>query len=97
MNTKLNKLLPRIGVSALIVLLVAACSMEGDVSDGGRNKMMVCKDFRDGETFSFNTNTIKNVRIGIVAPTTFDVVTVDGKAKTLSSEMVPWLKCNKSN
>lgn len=84
----------RFGVSASIVLLAGGCTMKGgDIDEKDRNKLMVCKDFRDGEMFSFNTNTITNVRIGVGAPSAFDVTTTDGKKKTLSSTMEAWLKC----
>ena len=98
MNHKTKTAL-RIGVSALIVLLAAGCNMKGgDIAEKDRNKLMVCKDTRDGETFSFNTNTITNLRVGLVgAPTTFNVTTTDGKEKTLSSTMETWLKCEKSS
>jgi hypothetical protein len=97
MNNKTKTAL-RFGVSALIVLLAAGCTMNGgEVSDKDRNKIMTCKDTRDGETFSFNTNTITNIRRGIGAPHTFDVVTTDGKSMSLSTDMEAWLKCKKSS
>lgn len=96
MKTKTSSLLSCFGVSALIVLLAAGCTMDGGkVAEKDKNKIMVCKDTRDGETFSFSTNTITNMRAGIGAPSTFDVVTTDGKARTLSSDMGSWLKCEK--
>jgi len=68
--------------------------MDGELPEGELNKLMMCKDFRDGETFSFNTNTITDIRVGIGVPTTFKITTVSGETKILSSSMESYLKCN---
>jgi hypothetical protein len=84
------------GLSFLIALLCSSCTVEGvDVAEHDKNKIIDCKDTRDGDAFSFNTNTVKDVRAGIGAPTTFTVTTLDGKEKHLSSDMEAYLKCEK--
>lgn len=75
------------------IFLLSGCSIEGQLPEGEQNKLMVCKDFRDGETFSFNTNTITDIRVGIGSPTTFKIITISGEVKTLSSSMEAYLKC----
>lgn len=78
-------------------LIVSACSVDtgASVSKKDMNKLMVCKDFRDGETFQFNTNTVTNISQGIGAPTSFDIVTTTGKVMTLNSDMEDYIKCEK--
>ncbi len=93
----LNKTALLLAVS-LAALLAAGCTMNGgDVAEEDRNKIMTCTDTRDGEVFQFNTNTITNVRAGIGAPSSFDIVTLDGRKITLNSNMEAWLKCEKSS
>ena len=85
--------------SALIILLVClmtGCTTSGNISETG-NKLMECKDTRDGEVFRFNTKTITNIRVGFLAPTTFDLVTLDGRKKSLSDQAEAWLKCEEVN
>ena len=83
-----------------LLLLVGSVGLLGCTIDGGRvlekdkHKVFACKDFRDGESFSFKASEISNVRQGIGAPTTFDVATLDGKKKTLGSNMEGLVKCN---
>jgi hypothetical protein len=78
-------------------VLAAGCTMEGgELAEKDRNKVMTCKDTRDGEVFQFNTNTIRNVRAGIGAPSSFDVTTFDGREMTLTSDTEAWIKCEKS-
>lgn len=78
-------------------ICLAGCTMEGGgVSAEDLNKTVTCTDTRDGETFSFNTNSVTNTRIGIGAPTSFDVTTDDGRKMTINSSMEAWLKCDKA-
>lgn len=74
-------------------LSLAACSVQGELDQSGKNKLMSCKDTRDGETFAYNTNTITDICIGIGAPTTFKIVTTTGKHMTLNSNMDAYIKC----
>ena len=75
-------------------LLTVGCTMDGgEVAQKDLSKTITCKDTRDGEMFSFNTDTITNIRRGVGAPTSFDMTTNDGKQITLSSDMEAWLKC----
>ena len=78
----------------LIALLCCGCTVDGgSVSEDDLNKVMVCTDTRDGEVFSFNTNTVTNVRQGFGAPHTMEVTTLNGDKRTLNSDMEVWLKC----
>lgn len=76
-----------------ISLLMTGCTVEGQLAEESKNVINVCKDTRDGEIFSYNSNTIKNVRVGVGAPTSMDIVTITGKKKTLTSDMVEFIKC----
>ena len=76
------------------ILLVAGCTIDGgSVVEADKNKIIRCVDTRDGAVFSFNSSTITNLRIGIGAPGSFDMVTVNGKRMTLNSYMEAWIKC----
>lgn len=76
---------------------VAGCTVGGELSDEEKGKTFVCKDFRDGETFSFEASAIENIRIGYGAPSSFDITTNDGVEMTLTSDHVQWLKCWEQN
>jgi len=66
----------------------------GEIHDKDKNKIMVCKDTRDNETFKYNTNSITNIRQDLFGVSSVDIVTLDGKEKRLSRDMT-WLKCEK--
>lgn len=78
---------------ALIVFLSTGCTVNAEISDEDKNKIITCTDTRDGEVFSFNTDTVTNMRAGFGSPSTYDMVTTDGKKMTLSSDMAAYLKC----
>ncbi len=85
---KLNKVFIFVACLSLV-----ACYVQGELDQSGKDKLMSCKDARDGETFAYNTNTITDVRIGIGAPTTFQITTTTGKHMTLNSNMDTYIKC----
>lgn len=79
-----------------LCLVMVGCTYDGGaVADVDLNKTVTCTDVRDGDVFTFNTNSITNVRAGIGAPSSFDVVTDDGRAMTLSNSMAAWVRCEK--
>ena len=81
----------------LAALLCTGCTAKAEISKEDLNKVKTCTDTRDGEVFSFNTNTVTNVRVGYGAPSTFDMVTTDGDKMTISSDAaVLFLKCKDS-
>lgn len=75
-----------------VVLIFTGCTMDGKVinHDG---KIRNCIDTRDKETFSFDPNKITNTRIGIGAPSCFDVVDEAGKKRMLCTDMASYIKC----
>lgn len=79
--------------AAWAALLAAGCSINGDLDEKDRNKDVACTDTRDGEVFQFNTSSMSNIRVGIGAPSSFDVVTTGGRQMTLIGNMAAWLKC----
>ena len=89
----------RINMNTVKILLViffiifTGCTVESEVSESSLNKHCICKDFRDGEVFEFNTNDIRNVRVGIGTTTGFDVKDSNGKERFLSSDMDEYIKC----
>ena len=81
-------------VMLLLCFVAVGCTVDGgSVVKEDLNKIVICKDARDGEIFSFNSNTITNVRRGFGAPGSVDITTDDGKKMTLSDDMSLWLKC----
>lgn len=76
----------------LASLFLSACTMEGSLSESSKNKNVKCTDTRDGEVFTYNTNTATNVRIG-TSGGSLDVVDSNGVSRHLSSPMELYLKC----
>jgi len=77
----------------IAALVLTGCTVKAHVSEEDANKLMVCTDTRDGEVFSFNTNTVTNMRAGFGVPSSFDILTTEGKEMTLNNNMEAWLKC----
>lgn len=84
-------------LNAFVLLsIIAGCTVKGgEVVGEDKNKIMDCTDIRDGDIFSFNTNSITNIRLGIGSPNTADIVTLSGKNMTISSGMESYIKCTK--
>ena len=78
----------------LTCMLITGCTVNGGgISKKDANKSMICTDTRNSKTFKFNTNTVTNVRRGIGAPNSFDIITDKGNKMTLNSDMEAWLLC----
>ena len=77
----------------ITALLISGCTVNADITEQSRNRLATCTDFRDGEVFIFNTNTVTNVRYGFGVEHTMDIVTTDGKKRSLSIGMTAYLKC----
>lgn len=82
-------------ISILIGQLITGCSVSGEVSQNDLNKVVTCKDVRNGDVFSFNTSSITNVRVGFDGQPSFDIVTNNGRRININKKMDTWLKCNK--
>lgn len=84
-------------VAGAIALLIQSCSasLDATVAPEDMDRVYVCTDTRDGEVFSYNTNTITNARITILGggPSSMDIVTTDGRKMTVTSAMTAWWKC----
>ena len=77
------------------ILLLFGCTMQGEITNKHENMQMLCTDTKDNTTFTYNTNTITNVRIGVVgAPKVeFNIIDDKGIKRTLNSDMDTYLKC----
>jgi len=93
MNASKTKRMALIGASLLTTVLAAGCTMEGSLEGGEKNKIVDCTDVRDGEKFTFNASTIKNIRYGVFADSCFTVTTESGDERTLCKSHEAWLKC----
>ncbi len=76
-----------------VIFLCSGCTIGGENSAENRNKHKVCTDTTDRESFSFYSNGITNVRIGIGADSSFQIIDDNGVKRTLSSGMDLFLKC----
>lgn len=76
-----------------IVLLLTGCSMDAKIEATG---IYDCKDLRDGETWSFDSAKIRDVRYGLAgAPSTFKVTDLSGRERLASTEQNAYIKCIK--
>jgi hypothetical protein len=75
----------------LLFVFVVGCSASVSESDRGRIKTM--KDTRDGEVFSFNTDTVKNIKFNPISGThSMTIITTDGDRRTLTEKSELYLK-----
>ena len=76
----------------LALIFLVSCSFPATPS--GPDKLVTCVDTRDGETFSFNTGDVENLRVGYLgAETIVTVIDSEGRRRYLKSSMEAWLKC----
>lgn len=80
---------------ALIFLLGCGCMLEGQVKEDRKDQIYDCTDTRDGEKFSFNTNDVDQIGIGVLVGTyRFRVVDENGKVWEIHDRDSVWLKCH---
>jgi hypothetical protein len=79
-------------VSVVILAALTGCTVDGKAEDAWHGAIRDCIDLRDGERFSFDPRTIRNQRFGINAPSSVDFTDLDGRERTVSTDMV-WIKC----
>ena len=75
----------------LILVLLVGCTVDADIQHS--NKHMLCTDIRDGETFSYRTNTAHNARMGWGSDSSVDIIDDNGTERTLTSSMTAYWKC----
>ena len=82
-------------IALLSVLLCGACTTEGEVSSEDLNKIIICKDTRDGEVFKYNTNTVHDIRVkNFNELDSISFTTVDGKKMTITGKNEVLYKCH---
>ncbi len=88
-------------MNKLIILtmsvVLCGCTVDAELSEESKNKNMVCTDSRDNEVFSFNSNTITNIRQGIGADSSVDIIDDTGGKRTLKSSMELYIKCKEAH
>lgn len=84
-----------------LILLVAVITLSGclvvggEVKDTEKNKTVTCVDTRDGETFTFNTNNTKNIKVNILKNTAcYDLKDDKGVERHICSVDKTYLKCS---
>ena len=75
----------------IIALMLTGCTVDANIEHS--DKHMFCTDTRDGETFSFETRTAHNGRMGIGTGSAVDIVDDTGRTRTLTQTMEAYWKC----
>lgn len=78
----------------IAVMFLASCTMQADVERTGAT--MQCVDTRDGEKFSFNDTSVKDVVYGIGADSCFTATDDKGRERRLCKAHEKFLKCEKA-
>lgn len=78
-----------------LIFGLVGCSIEGEMQN--KNMLINCTDTRDGEKWSYNTNTVSNVRVGIGSPHSMDLVDTEGRKRHVTSDMETYIKCVPAN
>lgn len=90
---KAKAAIPSIAIAIIAIMpIFSGCGFEGKYS-GKKSQTMHCIDFRDGEQFTFNTDTIRDVVIGIGTQSHFALTDNKGNIRILSSELSASIKC----
>lgn len=76
----------------LLLMFLAGCTLKAGPVEGP--PVSYCKDFRDGETFSFQLENVTNAVIRLNGTGCFDVIDDSGKERRLCSEHEPYIKCD---
>lgn len=78
-------------ILSVLCLLLCACTMKAEYTAKG---VIQCKDLRDGETFAYDTKTVRNGQVGFGgAPSTFEYTDTAGRDRLASSEDSSYIKC----
>lgn len=78
--------------AAAVIWLIVGCTIRGEVTMTYQG-IYHCTDLRDGERFDYNTNTIRDARIGIGAPTTVTFTDTTGRVRQASTDENAYIKC----
>lgn len=76
---------------ALSLTLSGCLNFGGKLSEESKNKTVRCTDLRDGEVFTYKSNTVTNIRIG--TDSSFDFVDTKGNKRTARASHEVFLKC----
>ncbi len=74
-----------------ILLVLGGCSFE--VADGFENLDMSCTDTRDGETFTYNTDTIRDIQVTLNGNYSFNIRDDTGKLRWFTGMSEAYYKC----
>lgn len=79
-------------IVVLICISLSACTMKAEVSEQDKNKIVTCTDTRDGESFSFHTNTVRDTWVGL-NDTCYTATDFQGRNRKLCGSMIDFMKC----
>jgi hypothetical protein len=86
-------LLRRVVPLAFMVALTG-CTADGDVAVRGNGKVIRCINVHTGELFTFNTNTARDIQVGVSGSlVSMTITTIRGEDMTLTSSMETVLEC----
>lgn len=83
------------GVLALVIAAQSGCGLPADIP--GPGVRLYCESALDGTRWVYDTSTIRNVRIVVGGPRTFDYVDTEGRARHASSEDNVLIRCRAVN
>jgi len=75
------------------LLLLSGCTFEAQVEEEYLNKQYDCIDNRDNSVFSYNTNNVYDIQIGIYGTNSFNLVDDDGIIHHLEESEFGYIAC----
>lgn len=76
-----------------ILLVLGGCSFEAKVAEEYENVNMSCTDTRDGETFTYNTDTLKDMQVTLSGSYSFNIRDDTGKLRWFTEMSEVYYKC----
>lgn len=79
--------------TSIFIAMLGIVSCTVPASYNGPPFTMHCLDTRDGEKWTYHTDTVRDIRQGWGAPHSMTVTDGDGRTRHLNAQMEAWLKC----
>ena len=81
------------GLILSVLFCFYGCSAK--IADKDRGLVFDCVDFRDGEKFSFNTDSISDIVRTFTSIVSFKITTLEGNDLIIRHEQEAYIKCEK--
>lgn len=76
-----------------IVACLLSCTVRGQVAEEHKNMLMRCTDSRNDEVFLFNTDDVKDIRVGTDGPVSVELTDTEGRERHILKTEEAWIKC----